>query len=75
MNRDLAYGITAEEYWSDIDPFLTRPLSLGRMRKRPRPSGDPIEAAQLHEIQVVPSSRSAAMRERRAKVKAPRSFE
>ena len=54
MKHDLNFGITREEYMRDIEPSLTRPLSLGAQQERPSSQGAGAGAGanQLKDIEV-----------------------
>ena len=62
---DLSYGITAAEY-REIEPQLTRPLTLGGIRKRPRLNSE-LQGMQIKDIQKKQSSGAAATARSRAK--------
>ncbi len=51
MKHDLNFGITREEYLRDIEPSLTRPLSLGAQQTR-GPAVGAAGANQLKDIEV-----------------------
>jgi hypothetical protein len=65
MTFDLKYGITAAEYKA-IEPTLTRPLSLGGIKKRPRTDAD-LQGLQIKDIQKRPTSGAVATAKSRAK--------
>lgn len=65
MKFDLTYGITAAEYRA-IEPTLSRPLTLGGIRKRPRKDAD-LQGLQIKDIQKKPSSGAVSTAKSRAK--------
>jgi hypothetical protein len=54
VRRDLTKGITREEYMRDIEPTLTRPLSLGGQQERPPSQAAGAGAKQLKDVEVRP---------------------
>ena len=54
MKHDLNFGITREEYLRDIEPTLTRPLSLGAQQERPPSQAAGAGAKQIKDIEVRP---------------------
>lgn len=69
---DIGTGITREQYFSDIDPYLTRPLTLGGVRKRPRAPGSELKGLRIVDVQKRPSSAALATAQSKERARAKR---